>query len=303
MISNFKLEPLRCNSAELNQISNSERGVSLIITFFILVIILAVILSVSIILYSQIKIIRNIGDSVVAFYAAETGIEKTLYYDRYGAPENATGSKRGVCNICDNYETCLLRLPLNSDPLGCGAETCENCKIKYEGFLPGFPGKKYFVEIFVSKMSSQNNPALKSSKLTISSVGSYDSISGESAMQRAIELISKKDETASTAPDFTATAMPFSVQNGTGINITAENIVAFGHGIKSIKAHIQRYDKAGGIIQADFWQNFRDDGIYEEGLNYTLQYIGPVGVYYVDVEVCDNEQSSNCKTITIDNIL
>ena len=41
------------------KLARDERGVSLIITFFIMIIILSVVLSISIILYSEVKVIRN----------------------------------------------------------------------------------------------------------------------------------------------------------------------------------------------------------------------------------------------------
>lgn len=63
-------------------IKDSQKGVSLIITFFIMIIILSVVLSISIILYSEVKVIRNISNSIVGLYAADSGIEKVLYYDR-----------------------------------------------------------------------------------------------------------------------------------------------------------------------------------------------------------------------------
>jgi len=75
---------------------NSESGVSLIITFFVMIIILSVVLSVSILLYSEVKVIRDIGNSTVGFYAADSGIEKVLYYDRQAVP---VGSKRGLCSM------------------------------------------------------------------------------------------------------------------------------------------------------------------------------------------------------------
>src|SRR3989344_5913691 len=119
---------------QLSIFNSSEKGVSLIITFFILVIILAVVLSISVILYSEIKIIRNIGDSVAAFYAADSGIEKTLYYDRKMAPEGATGGKSGVCVICD-YEACSqppISLSEDVGVNGCDPMACENCEINFD---------------------------------------------------------------------------------------------------------------------------------------------------------------------------
>lgn len=76
------------NYQDLTSKNPKRKGASLIITFFIMIIILAVVLSVSIILYSQVKVIRNIGSSVVSYYIGESGIEKVLYYDRQVLPNN-----------------------------------------------------------------------------------------------------------------------------------------------------------------------------------------------------------------------
>ena len=87
------------NNARKLKILKTERGVSLLITFFIMIIILSIVLSVSALLYSEIKIIRNIGDSVVGFYAADSGIEKVLYYDWQVLPVLKSGKSaaRGLC--------------------------------------------------------------------------------------------------------------------------------------------------------------------------------------------------------------
>ena len=58
-----------------------QKGVSLYLTVIILAILLAISLGISTILLGQMKIIGEIGKSVVAFYAADTGIEKMLYND------------------------------------------------------------------------------------------------------------------------------------------------------------------------------------------------------------------------------
>jgi len=57
----------------------SQKGVSLYLALLIMAILLSIGLGISAILFGQIKIIRGIGDSVVAFYAADTGIEEVLY--------------------------------------------------------------------------------------------------------------------------------------------------------------------------------------------------------------------------------
>lgn len=138
--------------------NNKEKGVSLIMTFFIMIIILSVVLAISIILYSEIKIIRNMGNSVVSFYAAESGIEKVLYYDRQVVPE---GAIRGLCSMFDQennekycqdsgYEDEAIYCK-NSDTEdiedgGCDIETCNNCKIYFE---TTFNDKKYFTTVLV----------------------------------------------------------------------------------------------------------------------------------------------------------
>ncbi len=58
--------------------SQKSRGVSLYLAFMTMTILLALALGVSAILVGQIKMIRGMGNSVIAFYAADTGIERVL---------------------------------------------------------------------------------------------------------------------------------------------------------------------------------------------------------------------------------
>lgn len=57
---------------------NFKRGVSLYFTVIIMSVLLALSLGLSIILFSQTKVTREIGYSTIAFYAADTGIEYFL---------------------------------------------------------------------------------------------------------------------------------------------------------------------------------------------------------------------------------
>ena len=126
----------------------NEKGVSLIITFFVMIIILAVVLSVSVILYSELKVIRNIGNSVVAFYGADSGVEKVLYYDRQVLPkltlDPLTYAKRGLCSMCAydqiyNPDACVSGS--DDDPTvcnscqvsgdGCDTSNCTNCTVTF----------------------------------------------------------------------------------------------------------------------------------------------------------------------------
>ncbi len=56
-----------------------EEGVSLYLAIIIMSILLAIVLGVSAILYSQLKITSEVGNSVIAFYAADSGIEQAMY--------------------------------------------------------------------------------------------------------------------------------------------------------------------------------------------------------------------------------
>lgn len=72
----------------------SQKGVSLYIAVIILAIILAGVLGLSTILVGQIRAIRGIGYSVVALYAADTGIEQALcdvyeYFNSKTAPPSS----------------------------------------------------------------------------------------------------------------------------------------------------------------------------------------------------------------------
>lgn len=63
-----------------------EKGVSLYLALMVMFILLAVGLGISLIIVSQMKMIREMGDSVIAFYAADTGIENALYDKRKEVP-------------------------------------------------------------------------------------------------------------------------------------------------------------------------------------------------------------------------
>ena len=152
----------------MNKKNNNQKGVSLIITFFIMIIVLSVVLSISILLYGQLKILRNIGNSVVGFYAAESGIEKVLYYDWQVKPVNA---ERGLCfmfspdnqkacpsedgdpiTFC-NIEPCSETLPGTED---CEPNTCTNCNVC---FTTTFGDIKYIVEAkYTSPRPGFSNP-------------------------------------------------------------------------------------------------------------------------------------------------
>jgi len=65
-----------------NKFSSSQRGVSLYFSIIILSILLAIVLGLGTILVGQTRMIKGMGDSVGAFYGADTGIERVLYEDK-----------------------------------------------------------------------------------------------------------------------------------------------------------------------------------------------------------------------------
>ena len=65
-------------------INDSQKGATLYLAIVIMSILLAAVFSISAIVLTQIRTIKGMGDSVVAFYAADTGIETALY-DLYNA--------------------------------------------------------------------------------------------------------------------------------------------------------------------------------------------------------------------------
>ena len=67
-------------------ITKKEKGISLLFIVLIMGVILSIALGVSSILIQQIGTIGEVGDSVISFYAADSGIEQELY-DVYQLPD------------------------------------------------------------------------------------------------------------------------------------------------------------------------------------------------------------------------
>ncbi len=119
-----------------------QQGVSLIITFFVMTMIIAIVFSLTTILVNEIKITAGIGNSVISFYAADTSIEKTLYFDR---KQLLVGANRGLCNICtvcndpsvDSHTYCnsCTTTPLAVN--GCDLLNCINCQVNYSSAFGG----------------------------------------------------------------------------------------------------------------------------------------------------------------------
>jgi len=144
-----------------------EKGVSILLTSLIMSVVLAIGLGLSVILIQQTKMMAGIGYSVKAFFAAESGIEKVLFYDHKKIPAEG---KRGLCDICNQ---CLAEECQNCQTAGtdCLPTSCKNCTIT---FYTVFDGKRYDITAKVETIDT-------TSTTTIKSIGNYKEI------KRAIE--------------------------------------------------------------------------------------------------------------------
>lgn len=135
-----------------------QKGVSLYLTFMVMSILMVISFGISSILISEIRILRSMGHSVIAFYAAETGIEKTLYLDNHQIPEEG---ERGLCNICnlpDEWESCQV------SGTDCDILTCTNCTCT---FYDEINGQRHDVEASVTTEGEESVTIIKS-------VGTYE---------------------------------------------------------------------------------------------------------------------------------
>ena len=66
----------------MNTKQNQKGIVSIFISTMIMIVSLAMVLGLTVIFVGHLRIVKGMGDSVVAFYAANTGIERLLYEDR-----------------------------------------------------------------------------------------------------------------------------------------------------------------------------------------------------------------------------
>jgi hypothetical protein len=233
------------NNMRKSKILRSENGASLIMTFFIMVIILAVVLSISLLLYGEIKVTRNIGSSMESLYVAESGIEKIFYYDRQVLPtvegEGKTAA-RGLCSMysqdANNLNACIPDQSPNttgvdhsiycnntvlpqvatevSDPLhnpnGCSPDTCNDCKISFSTTLNSASNKAYYATAQITPLADG------SFSFQVESKGNFGSVA------RQVEVVS--NETPHVQPTAivitNACADPKSTPQGSAIDISAD---------------------------------------------------------------------------------
>jgi hypothetical protein len=70
------------------KLKTEERGVSLYMTFMIMVLLFDIGFGMSALLLNQLDTLKGIGYSVLAFYATEAGIDRVLYIDQKECADN-----------------------------------------------------------------------------------------------------------------------------------------------------------------------------------------------------------------------
>jgi hypothetical protein len=271
--------------------SKNQKGVSLVIAFFIMTIILAVILSITILLYSEIKMIRNIGNSIVAFYAADSGIEKVLYYDRKII---SNGDTRGLCSMfsydAENLDKCPLSVSMPgidsglycntpdlqlTDPeniTGCDSDVCDDCQVSFTTMFTDNE-KQYDVVATVS------TDAVGYSNLTIKSAGLFRSVS------RKIELQAEKLEPLELIIIRDAYATKAAFEGYVEITVVAE--IEAVNGVSFIEAHIKDAIDGDDVLGSPIFLILSSGDIYE-GV-FTGTWTGSDDDYYIDINVIDTE--------------
>lgn len=111
-----------------------QKGISLIITVLIVAVMLAAVLSLAVILVRQGAVTARTKSSFFSFYAADAGVEKTLFFNNKRIPP---GGRRGLCSICTTCADCSECVLSPLGPSGCNPTTCNNCRVTYRSTLDG----------------------------------------------------------------------------------------------------------------------------------------------------------------------
>jgi len=275
-----------------------------------MIIILAVVLFMSTLLYSEIKVIKNIGNSIISFYAADSGIEKVLFYDRKSLPSlgvdangNSILADRGLCTMYDpivNSDACSDSTGIN-DSLrcnntvtpqiysesvntldGCNPDICNNCQISFD---TTFDNRTYYAIAKVYPTADGN-----SSDFEIQSRGVY----GGAERQIRIFITAKLPGSGISMEN--ACATPITSAQGQEIDIQADVAVLFpGANISTVVAviHTQSGTTIANVPLA------LTDGSTETGTwTGTWSTASATSLaYYVDITATDTLDPPNIKTM------
>jgi len=74
--------------ADKNKILADQQGVVLVMSLMILLVMMTSVISLAQVIFGEIKMTRNADNSIIAFYSAESGIERGLFYLKFSKEEN-----------------------------------------------------------------------------------------------------------------------------------------------------------------------------------------------------------------------
>ncbi|MDP3697558.1 MAG: hypothetical protein Q8R55_06115 [Candidatus Taylorbacteria bacterium] len=74
-----------------------EQGIALYLCLTMLTVLLGMALGLSVILVGQLKVVRGIGESDLAIYASESGIERVAYIDTKFCGSESSAQQRVLC--------------------------------------------------------------------------------------------------------------------------------------------------------------------------------------------------------------
>lgn len=87
--------------------NKNEQGISLFFTLIIMSVLLSISLGVSAIFWQQVQILKDTGNSVIAFYAADTGIERALREGTSTADTLSNSASYNALKIMKGEPDCL----------------------------------------------------------------------------------------------------------------------------------------------------------------------------------------------------
>ncbi len=100
-----------------------ERGVALFLTLIIMSVLLSISLGINAIFWQQMQSLRYIGNSVIAFYAADTGIERALRQDSSVSDTLSNGATYNAIKITAGSPGCLTAFDYCVQSVGIYKET------------------------------------------------------------------------------------------------------------------------------------------------------------------------------------
>ena len=86
----------------MKNINNNQKGSSLLLTVLIMAAIVSIAIGVSRLSLREIVLTRDVSKSLIAYYAAEAGIEAAIFYDR----SVVGGDSSFTLSDCLNSDTC-----------------------------------------------------------------------------------------------------------------------------------------------------------------------------------------------------